>query len=175
MISVFVLRLAAHIFFDDAFEIESEESTRTVINGFVRDFLKIVKKATKNVYRTEDIWIKPPLKYSTPYGGRLEYTMPGENKLYVHLKDKDKIRHKKRWSQVGTEIVRCKATRRFSYSKLTVSTLRSCTCTISSGTNSWNCPSPTSKKWRKPKTHFCWRWMVTLTSNRTLYFCWSIS
>ncbi|KAK6623467.1 hypothetical protein RUM43_009319 [Polyplax serrata] len=90
----------AHIFFDDAFEIESEESTRTVINGFVRDFLKIVKKATKNVYRTEDIWIKPPLKYSTPYGGRLEYTMPGENKLYVHLKDKDKIRHKKRWSQV---------------------------------------------------------------------------
>lgn len=91
---------SAHIFFDDAFEIENEENTRTVINGFVRDFVKIVKKATKNVYGTDDIWIKPPLKYSTPYGGRLEYTMPGENKLYVHLKDKEKIRHKKRWSQV---------------------------------------------------------------------------
>lgn len=36
----------------------------------------------------------------TPYGGRLEWELPGENKLIVHLKDKDKIRHKKRWSQV---------------------------------------------------------------------------
>ena len=36
----------------------------------------------------------------TPYGGRLEWTMPGGNKLIAHLKDNTKIRNKKRWSQV---------------------------------------------------------------------------
>lgn len=46
------------------------------------------------------ITLHPPKKYVTPYGGRLEWELPGENKLIVHLKDKDKIRHKKRWSQV---------------------------------------------------------------------------
>ena len=46
------------------------------------------------------IELKPPKKYITPYGGRLEWELPGENKLIVHLKDKEKIRHKKRWSQV---------------------------------------------------------------------------
>lgn len=44
--------------------------------------------------------LDPPQKYVTPYGGLLEWKLPGENKLVVHLKDKDKIRHKKRWSQV---------------------------------------------------------------------------
>ena len=39
-------------------------------------------------------------KCITPYGGRLVWTLPGQNKLIVHLKDKNKIRHKKRWSQV---------------------------------------------------------------------------
>ena len=38
--------------------------------------------------------------YSTPYGGRLEWVMPGGNKVIAHLKDKQKARHKKRWSQV---------------------------------------------------------------------------
>lgn len=37
---------------------------------------------------------------STPYGGRLEYTLPKGNIMMVHLKDKQLIRHKKRWSQV---------------------------------------------------------------------------
>lgn len=36
----------------------------------------------------------------TPYGGRLVWTLPGKNKLIVHLKDKTLIRHRKRWSQV---------------------------------------------------------------------------
>ena len=35
----------------------------------------------------------------TPYGGRLVYTLPGKTKMHVHLKDKSRIRHKKRWSQ----------------------------------------------------------------------------
>ena len=45
------------------------------------------------------IRIKPPVKIPTPYGGRLIWTLPGKTKIVCHLKDKDKIRHKKRWSQ----------------------------------------------------------------------------
>lgn len=44
--------------------------------------------------------LKPPKKCKTPYGGRISYILPGKNKLTVHLKDKYKIRHRKRWSQV---------------------------------------------------------------------------
>ncbi|RXN01295.1 hypothetical protein EOD39_7206 [Acipenser ruthenus] len=36
----------------------------------------------------------------TPYGGRLCYVLPHGNCLYVHFKNKQRIRHKKRWSQV---------------------------------------------------------------------------
>ena len=42
----------------------------------------------------------PPTKIITPYGGRLVWLLPGGNNLIVHLKDKQKIRHRKRWSQV---------------------------------------------------------------------------
>jgi chitin synthase len=44
--------------------------------------------------------IPPPFKTPTPYGGRLTWVLPGGNFLIAHLKDKTKIRHKKRWSQV---------------------------------------------------------------------------
>ena len=44
--------------------------------------------------------LAPPTKYPTPFGGRLEWALPGGNKMVAHLKDKTKIRHKKRWSQV---------------------------------------------------------------------------
>jgi chitin synthase len=40
------------------------------------------------------------LKTITPYGGRLSFKLPGGNFLIIHLKDKSKIRNKKRWSQV---------------------------------------------------------------------------
>ncbi|XP_051811506.1 chitin synthase chs-2-like [Acanthochromis polyacanthus] len=36
----------------------------------------------------------------TPYGGRLVVTMPHGNNIVVHFKDKELIRHKKRWSQI---------------------------------------------------------------------------
>lgn len=36
----------------------------------------------------------------TPYGGRIAFVLPEGNMLYVHLKDKQLIRNKKRWSQV---------------------------------------------------------------------------
>ncbi|GMR34333.1 hypothetical protein PMAYCL1PPCAC_04528, partial [Pristionchus mayeri] len=36
----------------------------------------------------------------TPYGGRFVYILPGKNRLIIHMKDKTKIRTRKRWSQV---------------------------------------------------------------------------
>uniref|UniRef100_A0A8B9JJK8 chitin synthase n=1 Tax=Astyanax mexicanus TaxID=7994 RepID=A0A8B9JJK8_ASTMX len=36
----------------------------------------------------------------TPYGGRLVFVLPEGNMLYIHLKDKERIRNKKRWSQI---------------------------------------------------------------------------
>lgn len=45
--------------------------------------------------------IPPPVKTPTPYGGVLVWTMPGQTKMYVHLKNKNLIRHRKRWSQVS--------------------------------------------------------------------------
>lgn len=40
------------------------------------------------------------MRIPTPYGGRLEWKLPSGNIMIAHLKDKTKIRHKKRWSQV---------------------------------------------------------------------------
>ncbi|XP_072122972.1 chitin synthase chs-2-like [Mobula birostris] len=37
---------------------------------------------------------------STPYGGRLSYTLPCGNGLHVHLKDIEFVQNRKRWSQV---------------------------------------------------------------------------
>ena len=61
--------------------------------------METVDIAAMEVHGTE-CRIRPPVKYPTPYGGRLVWTLPGKTKMYVHLKNKDKIRHKKRWSQV---------------------------------------------------------------------------
>ena len=44
--------------------------------------------------------MKPPVLMPTPYGGRLTWTLPGNTLFVAHLKDKSKIRHLKRWSQV---------------------------------------------------------------------------
>lgn len=50
--------------------------------------------------------IPPPYKTPTPYGGRLTWILPGGNFLIAHIKDKTKIRHKKRWSQVRISLDR---------------------------------------------------------------------
>ena len=70
-----------------------------VVNRFVKLLVEVIDTAASNVHQC-NIRLKPPKKYPTPYGGRLEWTMPGGNKLTAHLKDKIKIRHRKRWSQV---------------------------------------------------------------------------
>ncbi|KAK7069529.1 chitin synthase I, partial [Halocaridina rubra] len=88
-----------HIFFDDAFEVATENEDENVSNSFVKLFVSLVDKAASHVHGI-DITVRPPKKFPTPYGGRLVWTLPGKTKIIVHLKDKSKIRHKKRWSQV---------------------------------------------------------------------------
>ena len=44
--------------------------------------------------------LRTPTKTKTPYGLRVTWCMPGRNPLVVHFKDSEKIRNKKRWSQV---------------------------------------------------------------------------
>jgi chitin synthase len=43
--------------------------------------------------------VRFPDKYPAPYGGRMVWALPGGTEIICHLKDKNKIRHKKRWSQ----------------------------------------------------------------------------
>ncbi|XP_055379056.1 chitin synthase chs-2 [Condylostylus longicornis] len=93
--------LEINIFFDDAFIIDKrcEDPENPPINMFVKSLVESIEKAAEVVYNTK-IKIKPPTKIKTPYGGRLIWTLPGRTKMIAHLKNKDKIRHKKRWSQV---------------------------------------------------------------------------
>ncbi|KAK3083083.1 hypothetical protein FSP39_013460 [Pinctada imbricata] len=88
-----------NIFFDDAFEKHDDDEYEFHVNSFVKQLVRVMDQAASNVHRVP-VKIPPPTKYPTPYGGRLEWTLPGNNKLNVHLKDKAKIRIKKRWSQV---------------------------------------------------------------------------
>ncbi|XP_071550893.1 chitin synthase chs-2 isoform X4 [Panulirus ornatus] len=88
-----------HIFFDDAFEISDDNEDENVVNQFVKLLVNLMDDAATHVHQT-NIRIRPPKKFPTPYGGRLVWTLPGKTKIVAHLKDKSKIRHKKRWSQV---------------------------------------------------------------------------
>ncbi|KAH9369652.1 hypothetical protein HPB48_007619 [Haemaphysalis longicornis] len=111
----------AHIIFDDAFRDGQDAMGQNgrVINDYVRTLIDMVNEATweekpnvstclflpipsssSSVYGLSDICLPPPRLLDTPYGGRLEWTMPGRNPLVVHLKDRARIRNKKRWSQV---------------------------------------------------------------------------
>merc|ERR1719186_1692707 len=87
-----------HIFFDDAFELSDVSDDWMQVNQFVRMFVNCVDEAGSYIHQT-NIRLRPPKKVPTPYGGRLIYTLPGKTKMIIHLKDKSKIRHKKRWSQ----------------------------------------------------------------------------
>ncbi|XP_073988781.1 hyaluronan synthase-like protein kkv isoform X1 [Rhodnius prolixus] len=88
-----------HIFFDDAYEISDVNDDWSQVNRFVKLLVSTLDEAASHVHETH-IRIRPPVKYPTPYGGRLVWTLPGKTKMIAHLKDKSKIRHRKRWSQV---------------------------------------------------------------------------
>lgn len=89
---------------DDAFEIADHGGEDTQVNRFVKCLIDTIDLAASEVHLT-NVRLRAPKKYPTPYGGRLEWTMPGKNKLICHLKDKAKIRHRKRWSQVSNSCV----------------------------------------------------------------------
>ncbi|CAF3418820.1 unnamed protein product [Rotaria sp. Silwood1] len=86
-----------HIFFDDA--MEEDDNNEQVPNKFVQQLLGVVDRAATAIHQCP-MKIPPPYKTPTPYGGRLTWVLPGGNFLIAHIKDKTKIRHKKRWSQV---------------------------------------------------------------------------
>ncbi|KAM3596267.1 uncharacterized protein V6R79_011449 [Siganus canaliculatus] len=95
----------SHIYFDDAFENMKDTHGRH-LNKYAKNLMEIISEVygiftnldekffMKNVQMPDQKVLK------TPYGGRLVVTMPHGNKIMVHFKDKELIRHKKRWSQV---------------------------------------------------------------------------
>ncbi|KAL1277136.1 hypothetical protein QQF64_023809, partial [Cirrhinus molitorella] len=92
-----------HIYFDDAFK---PVDNKRHANEYAEILVDVIKEVY-NTFSEEDPCIfkqkavMPPQKIiTTPYGGRLEYTLPKGNLMMVHLKDKTLIRHKKRWSQI---------------------------------------------------------------------------
>ncbi|XP_041375040.1 chitin synthase chs-2-like [Gigantopelta aegis] len=89
----------AHVFFDDAFEAHAHDDYEYKVNNFVKQLIRVMDIAASAVHNTV-MKIPPPEKIPTPYGGRLEWKLPGGNLFTAHLKDKAKIRHRKRWSQV---------------------------------------------------------------------------
>ncbi|GFN76984.1 chitin synthase [Plakobranchus ocellatus] len=91
-------KMEMHIMFDDAYTLDKETKT-FVPNSFVCQFIKCMDEAARSVLKGF-IVIPSPIKVATPYGGQLIWTMPGLNKMVVHLKNKSKVRHRKRWSQV---------------------------------------------------------------------------
>ncbi|XP_050552797.1 chitin synthase chs-2-like isoform X2 [Spodoptera frugiperda] len=91
--------LEVHIFMDDAFEVSDHSADDSKVNPFVTCLVETVDEAASEVHLT-NVRLRPPKKFPTPYGGRLVWTLPGKNKMICHLKDKSKIRHRKRWSQV---------------------------------------------------------------------------
>ncbi|XP_045215162.2 chitin synthase chs-2-like [Mercenaria mercenaria] len=87
----------AHIFFDDAMELSDDDFL--VPNMFVADLMECIDDSLSSVHERQ-MSLGPPTRTPTPYGGRLTWKLPGGTRLITHLKDKHKIRHKKRWSQV---------------------------------------------------------------------------
>ena len=73
-----------HIFFDNAFDDEGNP------NGFVSQLVALL--ASRNIQLLE--------KFLTPYGGKLSWKLRNQTLLVCHLKDKTKIKIKKRWSQL---------------------------------------------------------------------------
>uniref|UniRef100_A0A671XER4 chitin synthase n=1 Tax=Sparus aurata TaxID=8175 RepID=A0A671XER4_SPAAU len=84
----------AHIFFDDAFQ-DVEGSQGRQLNKYAENLVEVFTEFFKKHQQIPDQTV-----VRTPYGGRLVITMPHGNNIVVHFKDKELIRHKKRWSQI---------------------------------------------------------------------------
>ncbi|KAK3599019.1 hypothetical protein CHS0354_012497 [Potamilus streckersoni] len=105
-----------HVFFDDAFETPQDQKRKErqdqnetgqdqkedeqrqdnkgkedVLNTYVKTFIEVMLNRTGTL---------PKYKYQTKYGGLLKWKLSKESVMCVHLKNKNLIRCKKRWSQV---------------------------------------------------------------------------
>lgn len=97
---IFVLQV--NIFFDDAYEQgDTDDRDDRVINRFVHQLIDTINEAAEQVM-VNKVHIEDPTIVPTPYGGKLIWQMPMKNRLIAHIKDKDLIRHRKRWSQVNS-------------------------------------------------------------------------
>uniref|UniRef100_A0A3B3UA71 chitin synthase n=1 Tax=Poecilia latipinna TaxID=48699 RepID=A0A3B3UA71_9TELE len=83
----------AHIYFDDAFENAKGNQDRH-LNTYAKNL-----NLDKTFFGVQQ-QIPDQSIIETPYGARLVVEMPHGNNIVVHFKDKQKIRNKKRWSQV---------------------------------------------------------------------------
>ncbi|XP_052806627.1 chitin synthase chs-2-like [Mya arenaria] len=95
------INIEVQIVFDDAFC--STKNGREV-NEYLLQFMSCLQKAVGSVLKDNELlnWNKTFQKKmtQTPYGGQLMIQLPGGTQMMVHLKDKKKIRARKRWSQV---------------------------------------------------------------------------
>ncbi|XP_050925201.1 chitin synthase chs-1-like [Lates calcarifer] len=69
------------------------------LNYLISSVISIFMNIDKGLFQ-EQQQIPDQKLVRTPYGGRVVITMPHGNSLVIHFKDKQLIRHKKRWSQV---------------------------------------------------------------------------
>ncbi|MCP9266511.1 Chitin synthase 1 [Dirofilaria immitis] len=97
-VTVIINLSLSHIFFDDAWE-DQAECGRTP-NAFFQTFFHLLLELTQNENTDEKSDAKDRVLVNTAYGGRLVVRLPAGTLLFVHLKDKQLVRHKKRWSQV---------------------------------------------------------------------------
>ncbi|XP_068431907.1 chitin synthase chs-2-like isoform X2 [Clinocottus analis] len=99
------VKFESHIYFDDAFKSVPGSQGRNVneyaemLVNILREVYGIFLNIDKGHF-TKQQQIPDQKILTTPYGGRVVLTMPYGNTLIVHFKDKTRIRHKKRWSQV---------------------------------------------------------------------------
>ena len=75
---------------------DREDKAKIVVNSYVLELINTVKQYGEEWYDKVGVDFNAPKKYLTPYGGRLEWILPGGTKLIAHLKDKSLIRNKKR-------------------------------------------------------------------------------
>ncbi|KAK3585091.1 hypothetical protein CHS0354_004281 [Potamilus streckersoni] len=87
-----------HLVFDDAFE--TNRGGKPVLNSYVKQLIDCIELAAVSVAKGDIDWNRCPVKTSTPHGGRLTWCMPGGSRMVVHLKDRYKVRGRKRWSQI---------------------------------------------------------------------------
>ncbi|XP_052079428.1 chitin synthase chs-1-like [Mytilus californianus] len=91
--------LEAHVFIEDAFDPLDGDEKYPNVNSYVKNFIACIYTAGSFIHG-RNITLTDGYMHRTPYGAQICWILPGGNKLIAHLKDKTKIRWKKRWNQV---------------------------------------------------------------------------